>query len=209
MTLSDNFHFSPYNGGVRFFRPLVGGVKIKFWTFFKLISFLIHKTTPKTTWGSNVSPMLRKMKELVPPQIKVIILAGVSLQYTKITMKQLLYLSLKQLLRNIVISNLFASLHCTVFSYKLLFQASDSRLKCTCIHCTVLHCTSHHYTALQCITLHCTALHCIALQYTALHSIEFTSLHCILVQFIMLHISAMYCTSLQNAVLHIVQCTSL
>ena len=61
MTLSDDFHFSPYNGGVCFFRPLVGGVKIQFWNFLKLIWSLIHKTTPKTTWGSNVSQMLRKM----------------------------------------------------------------------------------------------------------------------------------------------------
>ena len=67
MTLSDDFHFSPYNGGVRFFRPPVGGVKIQFWHFFKIILFLIHKTTPKNTWGSNVSPMLRKREELVPP----------------------------------------------------------------------------------------------------------------------------------------------
>ena len=37
--------------------------------FLKLISFLIHKTTPETTWGSNVSPMLRKMEELVPPPL--------------------------------------------------------------------------------------------------------------------------------------------
>ena len=65
----DDFHFSLYNGGVLFFRPLVGGVKIQFWIFFFIISFLIHKTTPKNTWGSSVSPMLRKMEELVPPPI--------------------------------------------------------------------------------------------------------------------------------------------
>ena len=69
MTLSDDFHFSPYNGGVRFFRPLVGGVKIQFWNFWKKTSILIHKTTPKNTWGSSVSPMLRKMEELVPPLV--------------------------------------------------------------------------------------------------------------------------------------------
>ena len=71
MTLSDDFHFSPYNGWVRFFRPLVGGVKIQFWHFLKIISFLIHKTTPKNTWGSNVFPMLRKMEELVPPPLLI------------------------------------------------------------------------------------------------------------------------------------------
>ena len=27
----------------------------------------MHETTPKNAWGSNVSPMLRKMEELFPP----------------------------------------------------------------------------------------------------------------------------------------------
>ena len=74
MTLSDDFHFSSHNGGVRFFRPLVEGVKIQFWHFLKLISSLMHQTTPKTTWGSNVSPMLRKMEELVPPLLVLAVL---------------------------------------------------------------------------------------------------------------------------------------
>ena len=49
------------------FRPLVRGVKIQFWQFWKIFSIFIYKTTPKNTWGSNLFQILRKMEELVPP----------------------------------------------------------------------------------------------------------------------------------------------
>ena len=56
------FIFLPYDGGVCFFRPLVGGgVKIQLKKIIKYIKLHLN------TWGPNVFPMLRKIEELVSP----------------------------------------------------------------------------------------------------------------------------------------------
>ena len=69
MTLSDDFHFSPYKAC--FQTPGREG-KNSVLEFFFLNNFiLMHKTTPKNIRGSNVSPVLRKMEKLVPPPIHV------------------------------------------------------------------------------------------------------------------------------------------
>jgi hypothetical protein len=62
-----DFHFLPYNGVVRFFRPLVRGVKIQFWNFKKIFSSFSYKTTPKTP-GHQVYPQFwEKWVKKVPP----------------------------------------------------------------------------------------------------------------------------------------------
>ena len=56
----DDFHFLAYNGLLRFFRPLEGGLKNKFSKFSKLFSALLWQKATKTICPGNLSLMIAK-----------------------------------------------------------------------------------------------------------------------------------------------------
>ena len=62
MTILDDFHFLPYNGGVCFFKTPVGGVKWCFWCKIKLYGHLLWQKAPKPPGDQNLAHSGNKLK---------------------------------------------------------------------------------------------------------------------------------------------------